>query len=131
MSDEIVTSIRIAASADAVFPYLTDPELIVKWIGQRADLAPVPGGTFAIDFENTLVRGSYVLLEPPLRAVFTWGVPGDETMPPGSSTVEITLTPEGEDTVVTLTHRGLPAVKYESHTLGWTECLARLRSSAG
>jgi uncharacterized protein YndB with AHSA1/START domain len=129
MSDEIVSRTRIAAPADVVFGYLTEPLLLVKWIGLRAELAPTPGGIFAVDFENTLVRGNYLVVEPPRRVVFTWGVPGDETMPPGSSTVEIVLTPDGDETVVNLIHRGLPDAKREPHALGWNECLSRLVGS--
>jgi uncharacterized protein YndB with AHSA1/START domain len=129
VSDEIVSSIRIAAPADVVFDYLTEPLLIVKWIGQQADLAPTPGGIFALDFEHTLVRGNYLVIEPPHRVVFTWGVPDDEAMPPGSSTVEIVLTPDGAETVVNLIHRGLPDARREPHRQGWNECLSRLVGS--
>ena len=131
MSDELVASVRIAAPPEVIFPYLTDPELIVSWIGQRADLAPAPGGVFAVDFERSLVRGTYLVVEPPHRAVFTWGVIGDDALPPGASTVEITLTPDGDATIVRLTHRGLPAAKRAPHAQGWAECLDRLLVSAG
>ncbi len=129
MTDEIIASVRIDAPAHIIFPYLTDADLIVKWIGQRADLMPVPGGSFAVNFESTLVRGNYLVVDPPHRVVFTWGVPGDETMPPGASTVEVTLTADGDETVVKVTHRGLPEAKREPHRQGWIECLTRLLNS--
>lgn len=131
MSDDVVARVRIAAAADVVFGYFIEPELIVKWIGDWADLAPVPSGVFALNIENTAVRGRYVMLEAPRRVVFTWGVPGDEAMPPGSSTVEITLTPDGDETVVDLIHSGLPDEKREPHAQGWADCLARLVDAAG
>jgi uncharacterized protein YndB with AHSA1/START domain len=109
-----------------VFGYFIEPELIVKWIGEWADLTPVPDGVFALNFEHTVVRGRYVSIEPPHRVVFTWGVPGDEAMPPGSSTVEITLTADGNETIVSLVHRNLPEDKREPHLQGWLECLRRL-----
>jgi uncharacterized protein YndB with AHSA1/START domain len=131
VTDDIVAQVRIAAPVDVVFGYFIEPELIVKWIGEWADLAPVPGGIFALNFDRTAVRGRYVEVEPPHRVVFTWGVPGDEVMPPGSSTVEVTLTADGDDTVVDLVHRGLPDEKRESHAEGWVERLAQLVESAG
>jgi uncharacterized protein YndB with AHSA1/START domain len=133
MSADITATVRIAATPDVVFGYFIEPELIVKWIGEWADLTPTPDGVFALNFERTAVRGRYVSVEPPHRVVFTWGVPGDEAMPPGSSTVEITLTPDGDETIVNLVHRGLPEDKRESHLQGWLECLARLgeASAAG
>ena len=37
MPDPVVASVRIAASPEVVFPYFTDPALIVTWIGDRAE----------------------------------------------------------------------------------------------
>ena len=72
----ISASVRIAASPEAVFPYFTDPRLIVTWIGERADLDARPGGTFALDFSGTAARGSYVTVDPPIG----WSSPGESPM---------------------------------------------------
>jgi uncharacterized protein YndB with AHSA1/START domain len=122
----ISTSVRIAAPPEVVFPYFTDPRLMVTWIGERVDLDARPGGTFALDFSGVAARGSYVAVEPPRRVVFTWGIPEDATMPPGSSTVEVVLVAEGADTIVNLTHRDLPEDREPSHLEGWERCLAVL-----
>jgi uncharacterized protein YndB with AHSA1/START domain len=122
----ISASVRIAAPPEVVFPYFTDPQLMVTWIGKRADLDAQPAGTFAIDFEGTAARGSYVAVEPPHRVVFTWGIPQDATLPPGSSTVEVLFTADGGDTIVNLTHRDLPPDREPSHREGWEGCLAVL-----
>ncbi len=124
--DVLSVSVRIAAPARAVFPYLVDPALVVEWIGEWADLAPVPGGTFALDINKTPVRGEYVEVDPPHRVVFTWGVAGRDSMPPGSTTVEIVLTEVGGETLVELFHRGLPEAERPSHLDGWTEKLGQL-----
>ena len=69
------------------------------------------------------------------RIVFSWGweLP-DNPMPPGSSTVEIELEPDGPDgsaTIVRLTHRGLPVPPLrEQHRLGWEHYLERLAEVA-
>ncbi len=127
----ISANVRIAAPPDVVFPYFTDPELIVTWIGERAELDARAGGVFAVDFASVAARGSYVTVEPPHRVVFTWGIPGDDTLPPGSSTVEVVLVADGNDTIVDLTHRDLPADREPSHLEGWEQCLAALIDSAG
>ena len=127
---EIVTAtVRIAASPADVFPYLIDPSLIVQWIGTSADLNARPGGVFALDFATTQARGTYVSVEPPNRVVFTWGIPGNAALPPGSSTVEIVLKADGDETIVELSHRDLPADVRPSHHEGWEECFAALRAS--
>jgi uncharacterized protein YndB with AHSA1/START domain len=122
----ISASVRIAAPPEVVFPYFTDPDLMVTWIGERADLDPRPDGSFAIDFIGTAARGTYVAVEPPHRVVFTWGVPEDPELPPGSSTVEVVLIADGRDTIVNLTHRGLPRDREPTHRDGWDRCLAAL-----
>jgi uncharacterized protein YndB with AHSA1/START domain len=125
-SDTVTASVRIAAAPEEVFPYFVDPELLVQWIGTSADLGPEPGGVFALDMGATQVRGRYVVVEPPNRVVFTWGVPGSASLPAGSSTVEILLRTEGAETVVDLIHSDLPADERPRHRAGWTEHLAKL-----
>jgi uncharacterized protein YndB with AHSA1/START domain len=77
---------------------------------------------------QTQVRGSYVAVDPPNRVVFTWGIPGNQQLPAGSSTVEIVLRPKGDATVVELTHRDLPVDRQADHGQGWTNLLGVLAS---
>jgi uncharacterized protein YndB with AHSA1/START domain len=127
----ISATARIAAPPEIVFPYFTDPQLMVTWIGERAQLEPYAGGLFALDFSGTAARGNYVAVEPPRRVVFTWGIPEDSILPPGSSTVEVLLIGDGDDTIVQLTHRDLPADREPSHREGWDGCLATLTAIHG
>ena len=60
-------------------------------------------------------------MDPPRRVVFTWGIDGNENLPPGTSTVEVDLVAEGDETVVTLTHRDLPEDFRASHQGGWNQ----------
>ena len=69
---------------------------------------------------------------PHTRIVFTFGWEGDHNVPPGSSTVEVTLTPDGDGTLLRLVHRGLlTAAMREQHRDGWQLYLARLSVAAG
>ena len=123
-------SVRIEASPDEVFPYLTDSSLITTWIGNEADLQPEPGGRFSLDIGETLVRGRFIVVEPPHHIVFTWGVPGDAELPEGSTTVDIRLVADGPDTIVELTHLDLPASQLDGHRAGWIEHLDILPAEA-
>ena len=124
--DVIVATEHIKAPPEVVFPYFTDPGLIVTWIGDRAELDPQPGGVFSLDVGEALARGAYLTVDPPYRVVFTWGIPGNADLPPGGSTVEVVLTPDGDDTMVVLTHRGLPPAHIGDHRDGWEHQLGRL-----
>ncbi len=130
-NDAIVATERIQAAPDVVFPYFTDPALIVAWIGDLAELDPQPGGLFSLDFDETLVRGAYIAVDPPHRISFSWGIPGSDTLPPGGSTVEVVLTADGDDTIVVLTHRGLAASHLEDHRAGWEHQLGHLPAAVG
>ena len=51
-------------------------------------------------------------------------------VPPGSSTVEVTLTPDGDATVLHLVHRDLPAGQGPRHMEGWEHFVPRLVEAA-
>ena len=129
--DVIVATERIKARPEVVFPYFTDPALIGTWLGDRAELDPRPGGVFSLTVGEVVAGGAYLAVDPPHRVVFSWGIPGSDTLPPGGSTVEVTLTPDGDDTMVVLTHRGLPPAHLGGHRAGWEQRLGRLPAVAG
>jgi uncharacterized protein YndB with AHSA1/START domain len=127
---EYQTEITIEASPEIVFAHLVDPERMVAWMGERADLQPEPGGTFAVDVRGTSFRGEYVEVDPPRRVVISWGLAGSADFPPGSSRVEFTLTPIPSGTSLSLVHSALPDSYARTHGAGWTNYLARLRISS-
>ena len=71
-------------------------------------------------------------IEAPPEIVFmSWGWEGHPTVPPGSTTVEITLTAERGATVLRLRHLGLPhEVERREHTEGWNLYTGRLAELA-
>jgi uncharacterized protein YndB with AHSA1/START domain len=121
--------VRVDARPETIFPFFTDPELMVRWMGNSAQADPRPGGVYRIDINGTYIaRGEYVEVSPPDRVVFTWGWEGEGSIEPGASTVEVTLTPDGEETLVRLVHRDLPSEDSASaHGRGWEHYLKRLR----
>lgn len=112
---------RIEAPPEIVFSYLTDSRRFVRWMGVGAELDPRPGGRYRIDADGQHVAiGEYREVEPPRRLVMSWGWEGHPTVPPGSTTVEITLTPEKGATILRLRHLGLPDDgERRQHTAGW------------
>ena len=128
-STDVEKEIAVAASPDVVFAHFTDPERMCRWKGVKAELDPRPGGIYRVDMNGRdIARGKYVEVVPYSRVVFTFGWEGpDNPVPPGSSTVEITLIPRDGGTVVRLRHTGLPEAAREPHAKGWDHYLERLR----
>ncbi len=131
VKDVVEREIRIAASPETVLSFLTDPAKMTQWMGTQVTLDPRPGGIYRVQInEETVARGEYVEVSDQ-QVVFSFGWEGDESpVPPGSSTVEVTLTPDGDGTVVRLQHSGLPAPAREQHAEGWEHYLARLAAAA-
>ena len=126
--EDIVREVHIAAPPVEVFPFFTDPSKMIMWKAVDATLDPRPGGIFRIDVTGRdVARGEYVEIDPPRRVVFTFGWESDSSpVPPGSTTVEITLTPEGGGTLLRLVHHGVPDEIRAGSTDGWDHYLPRL-----
>jgi uncharacterized protein YndB with AHSA1/START domain len=124
--------IRIDAAPSAVFEFLTDPGMMVRWMGTEAVLDPRPGGDYRVNISGQdRVSGKVIEIVPDRRLVFSWGwEDGALPVAPGESTVEITLEPDGEGTLLRLTHRDLPQDMHKFHQLGWDHALPRLAAVA-
>jgi uncharacterized protein (TIGR03086 family) len=124
-------SVLIPVDIETAFELITQPERLRRWktVAARVDLRV--GG----EYRWTIVpgqsaAGSFTEVEPGKRVVFTWGWEGSPELPPGASTVTITLEPADGGTSVTLTHDGLTAEQEASHAEGWDHYLDRLVNMA-
>lgn len=130
-------------SPETVFSYFTDPAKHVLWQGIEAELDPTPGGIYLVRMtRSSRVRGRFVEVDFPHRIVLAWGIEAEPdpatppvvyTVPAGSTIVEITLTADGDATIVRLVQTGLPDAEAAGFTsFGWTGYLDRLvRVAAG
>jgi uncharacterized protein YndB with AHSA1/START domain len=123
---------RIEAPREEVFIYLTDPDKYTEWMGVAAEFYPRPGGVYRVRMNRDRVAlGEYVEVDPPSRVVFTWGWEGDVAVPPGSTTVEITLREDGDFTILRLRHSGFTTHEAAaSHREGWPMYVERLSVAA-
>jgi uncharacterized protein YndB with AHSA1/START domain len=131
-TDVVEREVRIEASPETVFPFFTDPEKMVRWMGTEVTLDPRAGGIYRVNVTGRdTARGEYVEVVPHKRVVFTWGWEGEVfPVPPGSSVVDISLTQDGDGTVVKLRHSGLPEAMRRFHRFGWEHFLGRMAVAA-
>jgi len=125
---ELVVERRINATPPTVFSFFTDRDRWLSWQGEEAEIDPRPGGVFRMNVrEGNVAAGHFVTVDPYHRITFTWGWEAPDTLvPPGTSTVDITLRPDGHATLLTLTHTGLPLDLFQSHGIGWNHYMDRL-----
>jgi uncharacterized protein YndB with AHSA1/START domain len=129
--DAIHRQVRIAARPETVFAFLTDPAKNIRWGGTHAEGDPRPGGTYEMAINpGHIVSGEYMEVVPNRKVVYAWGWADSPQIPPGSTVVEVLLAPDGDGTMLHLTHRGLPAAARGGHGEVWDHYLPRLAVAA-
>ena len=123
---------QIAAPPATVFAFLTDPEKILSWMGAEAETEAHPGGLYLVKgIGGRVARGAFREVVPVHRLAYSFGWDGDEEVPPGSSLIEIDLIDRDGDTLLRMTHSGLPtAEQCAGHDRGWVHYLGRLAIAA-
>ena len=124
-------SVLVPLNADDTFALITEPDRLRRWqvITARVDLRAGGDYRWTIVPGNS-VAGTFTEVEPGRRVVFTWGWEGSAELPPGASSVTITLEPADGGTLVHLVHDGLTAEQAASHGEGWNHYLGRLVRAA-
>lgn len=126
----------LPASVEDVYAAWTEPAVMSTWLSPtgwaevEADVRV--GGRLrvvmrgdGITIEHT---GTYLVVEPPHRLVFTWI---SEYTGGAPTAVTVTLSPRGNETHLTLSHTGLSRHAATSHRGGWGAILERLESVLG
>ena len=129
-SFEIIREIDIDASPEMVFRCLTEPALLERWLCMQAEVDARPGGDYVFNVTGShTTRGTFLIVEPNRRLVYTWLF--DHVEPPLPTTVEVTLTPVGRGTRVRLHHHGfVDRPVRDRHAAGWAHYLSRLAVAA-
>ena len=139
--DQVEREILIEAPVDVVWRIVTEPDQIVQWFSDEAELDLKPGGEGHLGFKGS---DQYTIqveaVEPPRRFAFRWANahhsrPGERS----SMLVEFTLQQEEDKTRLRVVESGFDQVdwsdderaKYaEEHGNGWSYHLGRLRDFA-
>ena len=108
----VAREVRIHARPDTIFPFFTDPELMVHWMGTSAEVDPGPAASTASNVRTAFTSPAASSSRSRRRTASSSpgaGSPDDTVVPPGASTVEVTLVPDGDHTIVRLVHSDLPS----------------------
>jgi uncharacterized protein YndB with AHSA1/START domain len=127
---------RINASPETVFAAWIDPQKVIRWFGRpdarpdtlRAEIDPRVGGEFRFSFstesEYYEVGGVYREVVPNRRLVFSWAW---HSTPERESQVTVALEPDGDGTLLTLSHEQLfDLAARDGHARGWSVGLERM-----
>ena len=132
----------IATGPGRIFAAWTTADRLKRWTcpdpGARVevDIDPRAGGPYSIRMDTEggryTARGTYRVVDPPHRLVYTWGWAGDTHRMREETLVTVELVPAGEGTEVRLTHEGFPTpADRDGHEEGWRICLDRLAELLG
>ncbi len=131
---------KLNAKPAAVYAAWTDPAQVTRWFGPdsgaalSAEIDPRSGGRLHIAFktadgERHDVSGVYREVRPEEKLVFTWAW---KSTPDRESLVTIDLTPDGNGTMLTLTHEQFfDEAARDSHRSGWMVALDKLERLFG
>jgi uncharacterized protein YndB with AHSA1/START domain len=126
---------RLNAKPEKVYAAWTDPQHLGRWFGPdrvesvHAEIDARAGGRFRIvmrtaDGEEHGVGGVYREVVPDEKLVFTWAW---RSTPERESLVTVTLRPDGDGTLLTLTHEQFfDEEARDRHHGGWSEALDKL-----
>jgi len=147
---DTATSVRVqrrfAAPRERVFDAWTDPEVLREWWSAMPTMSPGEidvdlrrGGRYRMQMvtdegEVHTVVGEYTEVDRPARIAYTWTWESNEDAMSGSANtlVEVDFAPDGDGTLVTLTHSGFGNAQIAGmHEQGWNGTLEQLAQHLG
>jgi uncharacterized protein YndB with AHSA1/START domain len=131
---------RFKAPRERVFAAFSSLEAMTEWFGPpgRSCLGDTVdfrvGGGYRLrirtpDGEEMTVSGSYSEITPPSKLAFTWKWDDDDDWADVHSLVTIEFQDHGNETEISLTQAGFPAVENrDRHSHGWNGCFDKLEA---
>jgi uncharacterized protein YndB with AHSA1/START domain len=124
----IERELYLRATPERVWRALTEKEELERWFVTEAHFDPTPGAPWRFRWRKETGQGEVVTAEPPHLLVMTW----DEGESLGTTTLTITLTPDGDGTRLHLVQSGFGGGDdwdrlYDGVDSGWTQALDDLR----
>lgn len=134
-----ITIVReVSVAPERAFRAWVDPVELAQWWWPQwpdttYDLDPREGGTYRIHSAavGMGVTGTFTTLAPPSMLAMTWiwisdGSPAEIDGEPVVDDVEVTFSPRGQGTEVTVRHTSTAHIADGGAEQGWNDCLDRL-----
>jgi uncharacterized protein YndB with AHSA1/START domain len=130
----LVVSRTYPATQERVFKAWTDANQLGQWFAPSDDYTTKANVDLRVGHEYRIaithkggnvhnVVGTYRLIEPPRKLIYTWRWEGAPT----DTLVTVDFAPEGDATKVTITHEQfLSTEDRDRHNEGWKGCVERL-----
>jgi uncharacterized protein YndB with AHSA1/START domain len=131
----VAQQVEIAATPSLIFDALVSADQLGRWWGSRDryrsrwDVDLRVGGDYRCDAttadgKKMTVHGRFLEIDRPTRLSYTWNASWDPT---GESIVDYELTPRGEGTLLSVTHRCLTDdADQGGYRGGWAQVLGWL-----
>lgn len=121
----------IRTSPRRVFRALIEPEWLVRWLADRADMDPRKGGTYLLVWKGGPEhRGDVLECVPGRRLTLAWSWPGVGLT---GTRLRMSVRPKGSGTLLEVKHSGFPRTDrwvdlYGGTEWGWTYFFLNLKS---
>lgn len=121
----------IRAPPARTFDAITRPEMLVRWLADRAELSPRKGGNYLLAWtDGPTHTGKVVEFEPGRRIALAWSWPGIALR---GTVFRLSVKPEDGGSLLTIEHSGFPKLAkwtdlYAGAEWGWTYFAMNLKS---
>jgi uncharacterized protein YndB with AHSA1/START domain len=130
---------RLAAAPEKVFAMFAKAEMVKLWLMPAPEIELTvlhfdfrEGGTYRFAYHvpaaNTvIVAGSYRVIKPPSKIVFSWVIEPPDEHAGIESEVSVVITPDGGGSELVIRHERLSRTDaIERHAAGWLGAIDRL-----
>ncbi len=122
---------HIRAAPDRTFDAISRPEMLVRWLSDRAELVPRKGGKYLLGWTDGPTHTGTVLdYEPGKRVVLAWSWPGVALR---GTEFRLSVEPKDGGSLLSVEHSGFPKLAkwtelYAGAEWGWTYFAMNLKS---
>jgi uncharacterized protein YndB with AHSA1/START domain len=130
---------RLAYAPEKIFAAFSKAELVTRWLTPSPEITLTvlefnfrEGGSYRFAYHvpgatTVIVAGSYSVIQPPSRIVFSWVIEPPDEHAGIESEVNVAITPDGSGSELVIRHEKLERTDaIERHAAGWRGAVDQL-----